>query len=402
MTLHSIAVPPSLSSRLDLLAGEGAIDVFRRAQALERTGRDVIHLELGAPDVPAAAHVTEAAIRALRDGDARYVAVNGIPELREAIANDLQSRGVHADADQVLVTPSAKTAVFYAILAAAEPGSEVLVPDPGFPIYPSAVRFAGATPVGYGVDSRNAPDLDDIERRITSRTRALLLNSPNNPSGGALGAEAMARLAALVERHGIIAITDDIYTRLVYDAPFAPTLAAFDGARDRTMIVDGFSKTYAMTGYRLGFMVAPRPWIEPLIMLATNGHTCVAPFIQRAGVAALTGPQDMVRAQVEVYRTRRDLLVRGLNAIDGVTCATPDGAFYVFPDFSTLLARRGMTSAQFADRLLQDFGVAAIDGTAFGAQGEGRLRLSFASATSELDAALARIAACAASLQGNA
>ncbi len=402
MTLHSLVAPPSLSSRLDLLAGEGAIDVFRRAQALEQTGRDVIHLELGAPDVPAAAHVTEAAIRALRDGDARYVAVNGIPELREAIANDLQSRGVHADADQVLVTPSAKSAVFYAILAAAEPGSEILVPDPGFPIYPSAVRFAGATPVGYGVDSRNAPDLDDIERRITSRTRALLLNSPNNPSGGALGSEAMARLATLVERHGIIAITDDIYTRLVYDAPYAPTLAAFDGARDRTMIVDGFSKTYAMTGYRLGFVVAPRPWIEPLIMLATNGHTCVAPFIQRAGVAALTGPQDMVRAQVEVYRTRRDLLVRGLNAIDGVTCATPDGAFYVFPDFSTLLARHGMSSAQFADRLLQDFGVAAIDGTAFGAQGEGRLRLSFASATSELDAALARIAACAASLQGNA
>lgn len=331
MPLHSIAAAPSLSSRLDLLAGEGAIDVFRRAQALERTGRDVIHLELGAPDVPAPAHVTEAAIRALRDGDARYVAVNGIPELREAVANDMQSRGVHAEADQVLVTPSAKTAVFYAILAAAEPGSEVLVPDPGFPIYPSAVRFAGATPVGYGVDSRNAPDLDDIERRITSRTRALLLNSPNNPSGGALGAEAMARLATLVERHGIIAITDDIYTRLVYDAPYAPTLAAFDGARDRTMIVDGFSKTYAMTGYRLGFVVAPRPWIEPLIMLATNGHTCVAPFIQRAGVAALTGPQDMVRAQVEVYRTRRDLLVRGLNAIDGVTCATPDGAFYVSP-----------------------------------------------------------------------
>jgi len=386
---------PSLSSRLALLAGEGALDVFRRAQALEAQGRHVIHLELGAPDVPAAPHITEAAMQALRDGDARYVAVNGVPELRDAIAADLRARGVHAEADQVVVTPSAKTAVFYAILAAAEPGSEVLVPDPGFPIYPSAVRFAGATPVGYGVDSRNAPDVDDIEARITPRTRAILVNSPNNPSGGALGTEAMARLAALVERHALVAVTDDIYTRLVYDTPFAPTLAAFDGARDRTIVVDGFSKTYAMTGYRLGYLVAPRPWVEPLIMLATNGHTCVAPFIQRAGVAALTGPQDAVRAQVEVYRARRDLLVRGLNAIDGITCATPDGAFYVFPDCSALLARHGLTSAQFAARLLQDVGVAVIDGTAFGARGEGRLRLSFASATAELDQALTRIAECA-------
>lgn len=394
----SLPAAAPLSSRLDLLAGEGALEVFRRAQALEAKGRHVIHLELGAPDVSPPPHVAEAAMRALRDGDTRYVAVNGIPELREAIATDLQSRGVQAEADQVIVTPSAKTAVFYGILAVAEPGTEVLVPDPGFPIYPSAVRFAGATPVGYGVDARNAPDVDDIERRITPRTRAILLNSPNNPSGGALGSAAMARLAALMERHGLLAVTDDIYTRLVYDAPHAPTLAAFDGARDRTLVVDGFSKTYAMTGYRLGYLVAPRAWVEPLLLLATNGHTCVAPFIQRAGVAALTGPQDAVRAQVEVYRARRDLLVRGLEAIDGVRCPAPDGAFYVFPDLSALLSRHGMTSAQFATRLLDDFGVAAIDGACFGARGEGRLRLSFASSTSELDAALAQLAACAASL----
>jgi aspartate/methionine/tyrosine aminotransferase len=393
----ALATPP-LSSRLAQLAGEGALDVFRRAQALEAQGRHVIHLELGAPDVPAAPHITEAAIRALQGGDARYVAANGIPELRDAIAADLRARGVRAEADQVIVTPSAKTAVFYAILAAAEPGSEVLVPDPGFPIYPSAVRFAGATPVGYGVDSRNAPDVDEIEARITPRTRAIVVNSPNNPTGGALGGAAMARLAALVERHALVAVTDDIYTRLVYDTPFAPTLAAFDGARERTIVVDGFSKTYAMTGYRLGYVVAPRPWVEPLLTLAINGHTCVAPFIQRAGVAALTGPQDAVRAQVDVYRARRDLLVRGLDAIDGITCPTPDGAFYVFPDCSALLARHGLTSAQFAERLLQDVGVAVIDGTAFGARGEGRVRLSFASATAELDQALARIAECARSL----
>lgn len=388
----------ALSTRLELLAGEGALDVFRRAQAHERAGRHIVHLELGAPDVAAPAHVTEAAIAALQRGDARYVAVAGISELCDAIANDVCSRGIEADASQVIVTPSAKTAVFYAILAAAEPGTEVLIPDPGFPIYPSATRFAGATPIGYGIDDRNAPDVDDIERRITSRTRAIVLNSPNNPTGGALGSDAMARLATLVERHDLVAVTDDIYTRLVYDAEYAPSLAAFDGARERTLVIDGFSKTYAMTGYRLGYVVAPKRWAESLMLLATNGHTCVAPFIQRAGVAALTGPQEHVREQVAVYRARRDLLVRRLNAMDGVRCATPDGAFYVFPDFRALLQRCGMTSAQFAARLLDDFGVAAIDGAAFGARGEGRLRLSFASSTSELDVALDRIAACVASV----
>ena len=394
-----LAAPPVPSSRLSLLSGEGAIDVFRRAQALERSGRHIIHLELGAPDVGAPPHVAEAAIQALRDGDARYVGIAGIPELCDAIAADVRSRGVHADADQVLVTPSAKTAVFYSIIAAVESGCEVLVPDPGFPIYPSMVRFAGATPVSYGMDARNAPDVDDIAAKITPRTRAILVCSPNNPTGGSLGSEAMAELAALVERHALVALTDDIYTRLVYDLPYAPSLAAFDGARDRTLLVDGFSKTYAMTGYRLGYIVAPRRWMEPLVTLAMNGHTCVAPFIQRAGVAALTGPQGQVRLQVEAYRARRDLLVRGLNAIDGVQCAVPDGAFYVFPDFSALLRQRAMTSAQFADRLLEEFGVAAIDGSAFGALGEGRLRLSFASAQSELDTALERIGACVASLR---
>jgi aspartate aminotransferase len=208
----------------------------------------------------------------------------------------------------------------------------------------------------------------------------------------------MARLARLVDQHGLIAVTDDIYTRLVYDSPYAPSLAAFDGARDRTLVVDGFSKTYAMTGYRLGYVAAPRPFVEPLLTLGMNGHTCVAPFIQRAGIAALTGPQEFVRDQVEAYRARRDRLVRGLRAIDGVTCAVPAGAFYVFPDFSARLVPNDVSAAQLAERLLEDHGVAAIAGTAFGARGEGRLRLSFASAQSELDEALERIARCCQSL----
>lgn len=381
----------TLAPHLALLSGEGALDVFRRATELEREGRRIVHLELGAPDVDAPPHATEAAIRALREGDARYVAPAGLPELREAIAADARSRGVAADADQVIVTPSAKTAVFYAMLATIAPGDEVLVPDPGFPIYPSVTRFAGGVPVGYGVDAADAPDVDDIEARITPRTRVLVLNSPNNPTGGALDAAAMARLAALVERHDLLVVTDDIYSRLVYEGGRAPTIAAHEGARERTLLVDGFSKTYAMTGYRLGYLVAPRRWVEPLTTLAINGHTCVPPFVQRAGIAALTGPQDIVPTQVAAYRARRDLLVAGLNALPGVRCPVPAGAFYVFPDFSALLAGHGMTSRALAHRLLEDHGVAAIDGRAFGARGEGRLRFSFASAQADLDDALARV-----------
>lgn len=390
----------ALAPRLSLLSGEGALDVFARARVLERQGRRIVHLELGAPDVAAPAHATEAAIRALQVGEARYVAPEGIPELREAIAVDVCSRGVEATAEQVIVTPSAKTAVFYAMLAAVEPGCEVLVPDPGFPIYPSVARFAGGTVVGYGVDAENVPDVDDIERRITPRTRVLALNSPNNPTGGALGTEATARLAALAERHNLVVVTDDIYSRLVFSGERAPCVAAFDGARDRTLLVDGFSKTYAMTGYRLGYLVAPRAWIPQLTTLAINGHTCVPPFIQRAGVAALTGPQDGVAAQREQYRLRRDHVVAGLRAIPGVRCPLPAGAFYAFPDFSALLAPRGLTSREFARRLLEEHGVAAIDGAAFGARGEGHLRLSFASAQADLDAALAGIRAAVEAVAG--
>lgn len=382
---------PTLAARMAALSGEGALDVFRRATALEREGHTIIHLELGAPDVDAPPHVVEAAVRALQDGDARYVAPQGLPELRDAIAAEVRSRGVAADADQVLVTPSAKTAVFYAMLAAVNPGDEVLVPDPGFPIYPSMARFAGGVPVGYAHDAANAPDLDDLAARITPRTRVLALNSPGNPTGGALGSDALVRLAELVARHDLLVITDDIYSRLVYAGGRAPTIAAQEAAQDRTLLVDGFSKTYAMTGYRLGYLVAPRAWTERLVTLAINGHTCVPPFVQRAGVAALTGPQDIVASQVAAYRARRDLLVRALDAMPGVRCPAPAGAFYVFPDFSALLTERGMTSRAFARHLLEAHGVAGIDGAAFGARGEGRLRFSFASAQADLDAAVARV-----------
>ncbi|MCU0618485.1 MAG: pyridoxal phosphate-dependent aminotransferase [Gemmatimonadaceae bacterium] len=371
-----------------------ALDVFRRATALEREGRSIIHLELGAPDVDAPPHAVEAAIAALRAGDARYVASAGLPELREAIAADTRARGVDVDASRVLVTPSAKSAVFYAMLATVRPGDEVLVPDPGFPIYPSMARFCGGTPIGYALDAANAPDVDDILARITPRTRLLCLNSPNNPTGGALGAAALQRLADAAVAHDLVLVTDDIYSRLVYSGDRAPTIAAAVGAAERTLLVDGVSKTYGMTGYRLGWLVAPAAWMERLTTLAINGHTCVPPFIQRAGLAALTGPHDMVARQVAAYRARRDRFVAGLSALPGVHCPVPAGAFYVFPDFSALLAAHGSTSAALATRLLEEHGVAAIDGAAFGARGEGRLRFSFASAATDIEAALARIADC--------
>jgi aspartate/methionine/tyrosine aminotransferase len=288
--------------------------------------------------------------------------------------------------------------VFYAMLASVGPGDEVLVPDPGFPIYPSMARFAGGVPVGYAHDRDNAPDLDDVAARVTPRTRVLVLNSPGNPAGGALGEAALGRLAELADRHDLVVVTDDIYSRLVYEGGRAPSVAAHPLAAARTLLVDGFSKTYAMTGYRLGYLVAPAAWTERLVTLAINGHTCVPPFVQRAGVAALTGPQDVVARQVAAYRARRDLLVARLNAIPGVRCARPAGAFYAFPDFSALLAGRGLTSRELARRLLEEHGVAAIDGAAFGPRGEGRLRFSFASAAADLEAAAARVGALAAEL----
>lgn len=387
----SVLSSPALAPAMHALGGEGALDVFRRATALEREGRHIIHLELGAPDVDPPVHVVQAAVRALEAGDARYVASAGIPELRDAIAADARSRGVDCDASQVLVTPSAKTAVFYAMLATVRPGDEVLVPDPGFPIYASVTRFCGGTPIGYALDAANAPDVDDILARIGPRTRAICLNSPNNPTGGALDRTALDRLADAAVAHDLVLVTDDIYSRLVYDGARAPTIAACGGARERTLLVDGVSKSYAMTGYRLGWLIAPSAWMERLVTLAINGHTCVPPFVQRAGVAALTGPHEHVARQVAAYRTRRDRFVAGLHALPGVTCAAPAGAFYVFPDFSALLAPRGLTSADFAARLLEVHGVAAIDGRAFGARGEGRLRFSFASATTDVEMALARV-----------
>jgi aspartate/methionine/tyrosine aminotransferase len=385
------AAPAALADRMAALSGEGALDVFRRATELERGGRRWCTSSSARPDVDAPPHVVEAAVRALRAGDARYVAPQGPPELREAIADDVRSRGGPCDARQVLVTPSAKTAVFYAMLAAWARATRCSS-RPGLPDLPvdgplrrrragglRARRATRPTSTTWPRASRRARACSCSTRRGTppaarwARRRSPA--SPSWPSGTTCRRHRRHLLAARLRR------------RARAERAGAPARGG------RTLLVDGFSKTYAMTGYRLGYLVAPAAWMERLTTLAVNGHTCVPPFIQRAGVAALAGPQDAVAAQVAVYRARRDRLVAALDAVPGVRCAEPRGAFYAFPDFSAALAPRGLTSRAFAARLLEEHGVAGIDGAAFGPRGEGHLRFSFASAQADLDAAAARVRA---------
>ena len=385
---------PAAAARLATISGEGALDVLSRAAVLEAQGRSVAMLAIGEPQFDVAPHIVEAAVQALRDGDARYGPPAGIAPLRGAIAATLGSRHIAAAAEDVIVTPGAKPMLLYAFLATVDPGAEVLVPDPGFPIYPSLTRFAGGTPVGYALDAERAfaPDVADIAARITPRTRVLVLNAPHNPTGGSVDARILEEIAELVLRHDLIVISDEIYGRVVYDADATPSMAALPGLRDRTIVVDGFSKSYAMTGWRLGYGLVPH-WLVPrLALLVVNGHTCTPPFIQRAGVAALTGPQDAVRSMVAELRRRRDEVVAALRAIPGVRCATPSGAFYAFPDVRDIIAATGLSAPRLANRLLEEHGVALLPGGGFGAAGASHFRISFAGTADAVRDGLARLA----------
>lgn len=402
VTASTIASPElAHASRLDVLSGEGALDVLLRARELERVGRDIVHLEIGEPNFATPEHIVRSGIAALERGETHYGPPAGIPELREATAANAATRGIEISADQVVVTPGAKPAVFYAILSLVNPGDEVLVPDPGFPIYPSATRFAGGTPVGYPLNrsDRYAIDVDALAARITPRTRVIAVNAPHNPTGGSIDQATIDRIAELAERHDLMVISDEIYARLTYDesgapAAPAPSLAAHPSLAPRTLLVDGFSKTYAMTGWRLGYLALPPSLVARVTTLGINGHTCTPEFTQRAAIAALTGPQEPIHEMHAELAARRRILVDGLAAIPGVRCAPPPGAFYAFADFSELLAPRGLSATELAARMLQEHGVAALAGTAFGAGGEGHLRMSFATARAELERALPRIAEC--------
>lgn len=378
------------AARVDGLEVEGAFEVLVRAAALERAGRKIIHLEIGEPDFPTPAHIVEAAKRALDAGYTKYGPAAGLPELREAVAHHVaEIRGVPVTPAEVVITPGAKPIMFFALLALAEAGDEVIYPDPGFPIYASVVRFSGGTPVplplleGKGFSF----DVQELERLVTRRTRLLILNSPQNPTGGIIGKAELERIAELSHRFGFWVLSDEVYHRFCYEGGHASILS-LPGMKSRTILLDGFSKSYAMTGWRLGYGVMPVPLAEQVAKLMVNSNSCTATFVQKAGVVALTGDQSPSWQMVEAFRQRRDLLVSGLNRIPGVRCPFPAGAFYAFPN----VAAFGRPAKDIADHLLQDGGVACLAGTAFGPGGEGYLRLSYAASETDLQEALSRMA----------
>jgi aspartate/methionine/tyrosine aminotransferase len=383
----------SLAERLDLLAIEGAFRTFAQARALEAQGHEVVHLELGEPDFPSPPAAVEAGVRAIHEGFTKYTAPQGLPELREALAVYARRRGVDATADEIVVTSGAKPMLQYALLAVVNPGDEVLVPDPGFPIYPSAVRFCGGTCRSYPIVLAKGGfrvDFDALASAITPRTRALVFNSPHNPTGYTASRADLEALGELVLRHDLWVVSDEIYNGLAYGDPGgeSASFAAVPGLRDRTLIVDGFSKRYSMTGWRLGFGVVPRAAVEPVVNLLINNTSCTPPFVQKAGLAAVEAGPDFTARLRASLRERRDRFVGRLGAIPGIECALPPGAFYAFASVRALLARGGLTSDSFADLLLQQHGVACCTGTDFGANGEGFVRFSFATAAPKLERAL--------------
>lgn len=363
------------------LGTESAFAVLARARRLEAQGRDVVHLEIGEPDFATAAHVGEAAWAAIRAGETGYCPSAGLPELREVAAHEIaRTRAIAVDADRVLVANGAKPLLFFTILATCGPGDEVVLPDPGFPIYASAVRWAGAEPVGF----RSFADLPAL---VGARTRLVIVNSPSNPTGAVATADELATAARAIAATDAWVLADEVYGRLIYDAPFH-SIAGEPGMEERTVILDSLSKTYAMTGWRCGYAAVPEPLVEPLTRFLVNCTSCVPPFVQRAAIAALTGPQDQVAEMVAEFRARRDLVVAGLEALDGVRCAVPQGAFYAFCD----VTGTGQDADALAGRLLDEAGVALLSGTAFGSGGAGHLRLSYATARDRLEAGLERMA----------
>jgi aspartate/methionine/tyrosine aminotransferase len=360
--------------------------VLARARALEAKGRRIIHLEIGEPDFATPPHIVEAAAKALRDGHTHYCPAPGLPVLREACAEHLSDhRRLAIDPARVLVAPGAKPFLFFGVLATCDPGDEVIYPNPGFPIYESVIRWAGATPVPLPLteDTGFAFEPADLAARLTPRTKLVILNSPANPTGGIVDRGLNADVARLLAAQGCWVISDEVYSEMLYSAEH-DTIAGHEGLLDRTILVDGFSKTFAMTGWRLGYAVLPEPLVEPVTRMLINSVSCTPPAVQLAGIAALTGPRNEVDAMLREFRRRRDAVVPWLNALPGVSCRVPEGAFYAFPNISGT----GYSSDALAARLLNDAGVAVLSGTAFGVHGDGYLRLSYANSLENLEQAL--------------
>jgi aspartate/methionine/tyrosine aminotransferase len=380
-----------LADRMGRLGTESAFEVLARAKALEATGRKVIYLGIGEPDFDTPAHIVEAAERALHDGQTHYVAAAGIPELLEAVPQFLERFGrLRCTPKQVVITPGAKPVMYYAITALCQQGDEVIYPDPGFPMYESITNFVGATPVPIPLREENEfrMDPDELESLVTDRTRLIILSSPENPCGSALTAEDCERIAGIAMSRDIMVLTDEVYWAIRYDGKHASVLDV-DGMADRTILLDGWSKTFAMTGWRLGFGVFPEPLVEPVTRLVINTVSCTAAFTQHAAVAALTGPWEPVEEMIAEFGRRRSVMVEGLNGIPGITCVEPGGAFYCFPNITGL----GASSKAVENHFLEGAGVATVSGTAFGRHGEGYLRLSYANSIQNIRDALEAIEA---------
>lgn len=381
----------TLAARMNRLGTESAFDVLARANALAAAGADMINLGIGQPDFPTPPHIVEAGIKALRDGHHGYTPANGIPALREAVAADLHRRhGAEVSPDRIVVVPGGKVTMFFAMLIFGEPGAEIIYPDPGFPIYRSAIEFSGATAIPLPLREENgfAFSADELLSLITTKTRLIIVNSPANPTGGVTPDAEMDKLAAGLEDHpGVAILSDEIYSNMLYGGRVHRSILSYPALANRAIMLDGWSKTYAMTGWRLGYAVWPEGLVEKATRLAINDHSCVNAATQFAGIAALEGPQDAVDEMVRAFDDRRVATVTALNTLPGVTCVDPGGAFYVFPN----ITGTGKNAKTLQDGLLSDAHVATIAGTSFGHHGEGYLRLSYANSKENILRAIERI-----------
>ncbi len=379
----------NFAERMSRLGTESAFEVLARAKALERQGKEIVHLEIGEPDFDTPAHIREAAKRALDDGATHYGPAAGLPELREAVAKDIgATRNIPVTPEEIVITPGAKPIMYFVITALVNPGDEVIYPNPGFPIYESVINFVGGVPVPIPLreESDFGFDMAAFEKAASKKTRLIIINSPQNPTGGVLGLDQLGRIAEIAVKYQIPVLTDEIYKAFLYEGEFA-SITRFPGMRDLSIILDGFSKSFAMTGWRMGYGVMPVPLAEHVARLMVNSNSCTASFTQWAGIAALQGDQMPVRQMVAEFKRRRDIIVAGLNALPGTTCRTPKGAFYVFPNIKALKR----SSSEVAEAILQEGGVAVLGGTAFGQYGEGYLRLSYANSEANIRKALERM-----------
>jgi len=381
----------NIVKKMERIGTESAFEVLAKAQALEKQGKHIIHLEIGSPDFPTPKHVVEAGKKALDDGFTKYGPTAGLLEFREAIADHVsKTRGVNVGADNVCVVPGGKPVMFFAMMALLEEGDEVVYPNPSFPIYESLIDFLGAKrrPVPLVEERGFAFDLDVFKSQLSDKTKLVILNSPANPTGGVISKEDLKQIADMLRDRDLTILSDEIYCQIYYEQKPA-SITSFEGIIDKTVILDGFSKTYSMTGWRLGYGVMPKKLADAVNLLMVNSNSCTATFTQKAGLAALTGPQDDVTRMVAEFRKRRDAIVKSLNEVPGFSCTTPAGAFYAFPN----VKKTGMSSKDLADFLLNEAGVACLNGAAFGQHGDGYLRFSYANSLENILEAVNRIKA---------